>query len=201
MGYSPKTARNITTAAPKARNMSATAPGGMQEIIPAACATIENYPHEGILFYDVTTLFANPEVFKRCIDELARRFAGTYDVVAGVEARGFLLASALAYATGKGIMTVRKAGKLPRETFREEYSLEYGTAAVEIHCRDFPPGTRVLILDDILATGGTLVAAAKLVCRAKLEVTGIGTLLELHGLGGREALADYRLEILSTVSE
>lgn len=85
----------------------------IEQRIPAACATIQDYPHEGILFYDVTTLFANPEVFKACIDELAHRFEGEFDVVAGVEARGFLLASALAYATGKGIMTIRKAGKLP----------------------------------------------------------------------------------------
>ena len=181
--------------------MSVTEPAPIQQIVPDACTTIENYPHEGILFYDVTTLFANAKVFKQCIDELARRFEGTYDVVAGVEARGFLLASALAYATGKGIMTVRKAGKLPRETFREEYSLEYGTAAVEIHCNDFPTGTRVLLLDDILATGGTLVAAAKLVERAQLQVAGIGVLLELDGLGGRTALESYHVESRSAVTE
>ena len=155
--------------------MSVTEPAPMQQIVPDACTTIENYPHEGILFYDVTTLFANAKVFKQCIDELARRF--------------------------EGIMTVRKAGKLPRETFREEYSLEYGTAAVEIHCNDFPTGTRVLLLDDILATGGTLVAAAKLVERAQLQVAGIGVLLELDGLGGRTALESYHIESLSAVTE
>ena len=173
----------------------------IEQLIPAACATIPNYPHEGILFYGVTTLFANAEVFKACIDELAARFEGQFDVAAGVEARGFLLASALAYATGTGIMTVRKAGKLPRETYREEYALEYGSAAIEIHCNDFAPGTRVLLLDDLLATGGTLVAAAKLVERANLKVAGVGALLELEGLGGREALDGYRLEMLSLVSE
>ena len=162
--------------------MNVSALASMQELIPAACATIQDYPHQGILFYDVTTLFANAEVFKASIDEIARLFEGTYDVVAGVEARGFLMASALAYASGKGIMTVRKAGKLPRETYREEYELEYGTAA-------------------IVATGGTLVAAAKLIERAELKVAGIGTLLELKGLGGREALAQYRVETLSVVSE
>ena len=98
-------------------------------------------------------------------------------------------------------MTVRKAGKLPRETYREEYALEYGSAAIEIHCNDFAPGTRVLLLDDLLATGGTLVAAAKLVERANLKVAGVGALLELEGLGGREALDGYRLETLSLVSE
>ena len=89
----------------------------------------------------------------------------------------------------------------PRETYREEYALEYGSAAIEIHCSDFAPGTRVLLLDDLLATGGTLVAAAKLVERANLKVTGVGALLELEGLGGREALDGYRLETLSLVSE
>ena len=173
----------------------------IEQLIPAACDTIPNYPHEGILFYDVTTLFANAEVFKACIDELATRFGGQFDVVAGVEARGFLLASALACATGTGIMTVRKAGKLPRETYREEYALEYGSAAIEIHCNDFAPGTRVLLLDDLLATGGTLVSTAKLVERANLKVAGVGALLELDGLGGREALDGYRLETLSLVSE
>ena len=118
----------------------------IEQLIPAACATIPNYPHEGILFYDVTTLFANAEVFKACIDEPATRFEGQFDVVAGVEARGFLLASALAYATGTGIMTVRKAGKLPRETYREEYALEYDTAEIDIPCHAFTPGSRVLLL-------------------------------------------------------
>ena len=182
-------------------NVSAPAAASIQELIPAACATIQDYPHRGILFYDVTTLFANAEVFKAAIDEIAQLFAGTFDIVAGVEARGFLMASALAYATGKGIMTVRKAGKLPRETYREEYELEYGTAALEIHCHDFAPGTRVLLLDDILATGGTLEAAAKLIERANLRVAGIGALLELKGLGGREVLHQYRVETLSVVSE
>lgn len=181
--------------------MSATAPASIQQIVPAACATIQDYPHEGVLFYDVTTLFADPQVFRQCVDELARFFEGTYDVVAGVEARGFLLASALAYATGTGVMTVRKAGKLPRRTYREEYTLEYGTAALEIHCDDFTPGTRVLLLDDILATGGTLVAAAQLLERAQLKVAGIGMLLEIEGLGGRAALGAYRVETLSTVRE
>ena len=95
--------------------MNVSALASMQELIPAACATIQDYPHQGILFYDVTTLFANAEVFKASIDEIARLFEGTYDVVAGVEARGFLMASALAYASGKGIMKVRKAGKLSSE--------------------------------------------------------------------------------------
>lgn len=173
----------------------------LEKQIPAACAQIQDFPHEGILFYDVTTLFANPEVFRRSIDELADRFEGTYDIVAGVEARGFLMAAALAYKTGKGVMTVRKAGKLPRDTFQQEYTLEYGTAAIEIHKEDFEPGTRVLILDDILATGGTVEAAVSLIGQANLEVAGIGFLLELDGLGGRARLEGQRVESLALVAE
>ncbi|MFW0108185.1 adenine phosphoribosyltransferase [Rothia sp. P6271] len=181
------------------QNVSADMP--IDELIPAACAQIPDYPKEGILFYDVTTLFAHPEVFKRSIDELVHRFKGTFDIVAGVEARGFLMASAIAYAAGTGVMTVRKAGKLPRDTFTKEYELEYGSAAIEIHRDDIPAGTRVLIVDDLLATGGTLAAAAFLMEQAQLKVAGIGVLLELDGLGGREAIGNYTIEALSTVTE
>ncbi len=173
----------------------------IDELVPAACAQIPDFPHEGILFYDVTTLFANPVAFKRSIDELADRFEGTYDIVAGVEARGFLMAAALAYKTGKGVMTVRKAGKLPRETFQAEYTLEYGTAAIEIHKEDIPAGERVLILDDILATGGTVQAAISLMKQAKLEVAGVGFLMELDGLGGRDKMGNHRVETLSLTTE
>lgn len=173
----------------------------LEEQIPAACAQIQDYPKEGILFYDVTTLFANPEVFRRAIDELAARFEGQFDIVAGVEARGFLMASALAYIAGTGVMTVRKAGKLPRDTYMKEYELEYGLAAIEIHKEDIPAGTRVLLVDDLLATGGTLEAATHLMKMADLEVAGIGVLLELDGLGGRELLAGNRVEALALVSE
>ncbi|MBM7051240.1 adenine phosphoribosyltransferase [Rothia sp. ZJ932] len=170
-------------------------------MVPAACAQIQDFPHEGILFYDVTTLFANPVVFARSIDALAECFEGTFDIVAGVEARGFLMAAALAYKTGTGVMTVRKAGKLPRDTFQAEYTLEYGTAAIEIHKEDVPAGTRVLILDDILATGGTVEAAVSLMEQASLDVTGIGFLLELDGLGGRAKMGGHRVEALALVSE
>lgn len=173
----------------------------LSQRIPAACAQIPDYPHEGILFYDVTTLFADAEVFRAAMEELAQRFEGQFDIVAGVEARGFLMASAIAYIAGTGVMTVRKAGKLPRDTYMKEYSLEYGQAAIEIHKDDIPPGSRVLLVDDLLATGGTLEAATHLMKMAQLEVAGIGVLLELEGLGGRELLAGHRLEALSLVSE
>ncbi|MDO4917708.1 MAG: adenine phosphoribosyltransferase [Rothia sp. (in: high G+C Gram-positive bacteria)] len=173
----------------------------IEEMVPAACAQIRDYPNPGILFYDVTTLFANAEAFRRCIDELADRFEGTFDIVAGVEARGFLMASAIAYKAGTGVMTVRKAGKLPRDTYMREYQLEYGSAAIEIHKDDFEPGTRVLIVDDLLATGGTLAAAVHLMHQASLEVAGVGVFLELEGMGGREAIDAAHIESLAVVSE
>lgn len=173
----------------------------IEKMVPAACAQIQDFPKPGILFYDVTTLFANPEVFKRCIDELDDRFEGQFDIVAGVEARGFLIAAAIAYKAGTGVMTVRKAGKLPRDTYTKEYELEYGSAAIEIHKEDIPAGTRVLIVDDLLATGGTLAAAVNLMEQASLEVAGVGVFLELDGLGGREAIGPHRTETLSVVSE
>lgn len=175
--------------------------GNLAELIPASCTQIPNYPHPGILFYDLTTLFANPQVFHASMEELVRRFEGQFDIVAGVEARGFLMASAIAYIAGTGVMTVRKAGKLPRDTYMKEYSLEYGQAAIEIHKDDIPAGSRVLIVDDLLATGGTLEAATHLMEMADLKVAGIGVLLEVEGLGGREILAGHRLEALSMVAE
>lgn len=173
--------------------------GNLAELIPASCTQIPNYPHPGILFYDLTTLFTQPQVFGACIDRLATSFEGSFDYVAGLEARGFLLASALAYRAGVGLMTVRKAGKLPRATYRQDYQLEYGQASFEIHQDDLPAGSRVLLLDDVLATGGSLQAATCLLERAKLQVAGIGVLLELAGLGGRQLLEGYRLQALSSV--
>lgn len=182
--------------------MSAVTDLPIAELVPAACAKIPDFPKPGILFYDVTTLFADPQAFRRCVDELADRFAGEFDIVAGVEARGFLIASAIAYKAGTGVMTVRKAGKLPRDTYTKDYELEYGSAAIEIHKDDIPAGTRVLIVDDLLATGGTLAAAVNLMHQASLTVAGVGAFLELDGLGGREAIgADHRVESLAVVSE
>jgi adenine phosphoribosyltransferase len=116
-------------------------------------------------------------------------------VVAGVEARGFLLAGAVAIAAGVGLVPIRKAGKLPRPAASADYALEYGTATIEMH-DDIPKGTRVLLLDDVLATGGTLVAARDLVSRVGGVVTGTAVLMELDGLGGRDALADLHLHAI-----
>lgn len=153
---------------------------------------IPDYPKPGILFRDVAPLLADGPALRAVTDALIEPFAGQFDVVAGVEARGFLLAGAVAIAAGVGLVPIRKAGKLPRPAASADYALEYGTATIEMH-DDIPAGSRVLLLDDVLATGGTLVAAKDLVSRVGGVVTGTAVLMELEGLGGREVLADPRL--------
>lgn len=175
-----------------------TADRAVARTIERVCAVIPDYPEPGVVFRDLTPLFANGAAFRETIDALLQRFEGSYDVIAGVEARGFLLASAAAYAAGVGVMPVRKQGKLPRDTYAESYQLEYGTATLEIHRDDVPAGSRVLILDDVLATGGTLAATTRLMERAELSVAGIGVVMELDGLGGRETLRGQRVSALYT---
>lgn len=171
----------------------------VEQMIERLCVKIPDYPEPGILFRDLTPLFADGPGFRRTVDALADAFRGQFDYVAGIEARGFLLAGAVAYATGVGLIPVRKAGKLPRETFREEYVLEYGSAVLEIHTDDVPRGARVLVLDDILATGGTLGATAQLLHRAGLHVAGFGLIMELTDLRGRSQLGGHRVRALYRV--
>jgi adenine phosphoribosyltransferase len=165
----------------------------VDELISSLCATIPDYPKPGISFKDLTPVFAEGPAFKAVVDALVAPFQGQFDAVAGVEARGFLLAAAAAYATGTGVVTVRKAGKLPREVVSEDYALEYGTATLELHTTDLAPGSRVLILDDVLATGGTLGAAVRLFERCGILVAGVGVVLELEELPGRDALAGQQV--------
>ncbi|WP_035771122.1 adenine phosphoribosyltransferase [Arthrobacter sp. Br18] len=163
------------------------------------CALVPDFPKAGILFRDLTPVFADGPSLRAVIDAIATAFRGEFDVVAGVEARGFLLASAIAYATGTGVLTVRKSGKLPRAVYAEPYDLEYGQATLEIHRDDVAPGTRVLVVDDILATGGTLAAAVRLFSHTGAVVVGCAVVLELNGLGGRGQLAGHRVHALSVV--
>ncbi|MEA5454458.1 adenine phosphoribosyltransferase [Sinomonas sp. JGH33] len=172
----------------------------VDDILDRLCATVEDYPKPGITFKDLTPVFADPEGFRVIVHALTEPFAGQFDLVAGVEARGFLLAAAAAFATGTGVITVRKKGKLPRRTISEDYALEYGTATLEVHEEDIPRGTRVLLLDDVLATGGTLSAATRLMERTGAHVAGIGVVLELTGLHGRAALAGHRVRSLQRIA-
>ncbi|MFH1450764.1 MAG: adenine phosphoribosyltransferase [archaeon] len=153
---------------------------------------IPNFPKPGILFYDITTILESPEAFKHCIDKFAEHYRGKQvDVVVGVESRGFIFGSALAYALGKPLSIVRKPGKLPSRTVFEEYELEYGTDKIEMHEDTIKPGQNVLLVDDLLATGGTIKATANLVERVGGKVAGMCFVVELDFLNGRKKLEGY----------
>jgi adenine phosphoribosyltransferase len=150
---------------------------------------VPDYPEPGIQFRDITPLLADAAALRAVIDAMIEPFAGQFDVVAGVEARGFLLAGAIAIAAEVGLVPIRKAGKLPRPAASVSYALEYGTATIEAH-DDIAPGTRMLLVDDVLATGGTLVAAHQLAATLGITVVGTTVLMELQALGGREVVGD-----------
>ncbi|MBK5934986.1 adenine phosphoribosyltransferase [Rhodovulum imhoffii] len=158
--------------------------------------TIVDFPHEGILFRDVTTLFADPRGFRMAIDQMLHPYAGQQiDRVVGLEARGFILGGAIAHQLSKGFVPVRKKGKLPAATIAEEYQLEYGEAVVEIHDDALSAGEKVLIVDDLLATGGTAEAGIKLVERLGAEVVGCAFIVDLPDLGGRKKLEDLGMDV------
>ena len=161
----------------------------MAATIAARLRDVPDFPQPGILFKDITPLLADGAAFSSCITALTAFTDSSkpVDVVAGVEARGFLIAGALAHQFGCGLVPVRKAGKLPPPTVRRSYTLEYGTAEIEVPT-DVLDGRRVMLVDDVLATGGTLRAAAELVAQAGGEVVGLGVLLELGFLGGRDVV-------------
>jgi adenine phosphoribosyltransferase len=155
---------------------------------------VPDFPQAGIVFKDLSPLFADGPAFRELIDGVVGLYRDQYgqpgfDVVAGIEARGFMIAAALGYAAGVGVVPVRKAGKLPRETYAASYALEYGEATLEVHTDAFVAGQRVLVVDDVLATGGTAAATLGLVDRAGGAVIGLCVLLELGFLKGRERLA------------
>lgn len=154
--------------------------------------SIPDFPEPGIIFRDITSVLGNADGLKLAVDEMTALLDGMeFDIIAGLESRGFLLGMPIAYNLGKPFIPVRKKGKLPRETVEETYDLEYGTATIEIHKEDIPRGARVVVIDDLMATGGTLQAAAKLIERVGAEVTCMVCLLELKGLNGREKVKDY----------
>jgi adenine phosphoribosyltransferase len=153
---------------------------------------VPDFPQPGIVFKDITPLLADPIAFSTVIDLIVVQFGrGNVDKVVGIEARGFILASPVAYHFGAGFVPVRKAGKLPWETQSAEYELEYGSESLEIHTDAFHPGERVLIVDDVLATGGTAQATAGLVESAGAKVVGIAFLIELSFLEGRQKLEGF----------
>lgn len=160
---------------------------------------VPDYPQPGVLFRDITPLLADARAFADVVGLLAADAPGPVDLVAGMEARGFLLAAPVATALGAGLLPVRKAGKLPGPTSSETYELEYGTATIEIHPFTVPAGARVLVIDDVLATGGTAAATVQLLERCGAEVVGLSFLVEIPVLGGRDRLAGRPVDALVTV--
>jgi adenine phosphoribosyltransferase len=169
--------------------------GALGRLLRDRIRDVPDYPKPGILFKDITPLLATPGALEMVVDALGTGF-GPVDKVTGIEARGFILAAPLACRLRAGFVPVRKQGKLPAATYAQSYELEYGTATIEVHADAFAPGERVLIVDDVLATGGTALAAAELVRRAGAQVAGISVLLELVALNGRAKLTGINVRSL-----
>ena len=158
--------------------------------------TIVDFPHEGILFRDVTTLFADPRGFRMAVDQLLHPYAGVrIDKVVALEARGFILGGAIAHQLTVGFVPVRKKGKLPGTTISQDYKLEYGEANMELHDDALSPGEKVLLVDDLLATGGTAEAGIKLIERLGAEIVGCAFIIDLPELGGRKLLENLGFDI------
>ncbi len=153
---------------------------------------IPDFPKAGIIFKDITPLLGNPTAFHKATDEFARRYKSeAIDAVVGIDARGFIFAAALAYRLGAAFVPIRKSGKLPFDKYEVTYDLEYGSDTVAIHRDAFPKGSKVLICDDLLATGGTLAASVNLIEKLEGNIVGIAILIELTELNGREQVPDY----------
>ena len=168
----------------------------MQKTVKDYIRTIVDFPHEGILFRDVTTLFADPRGFRMCVDQLLQPYAGLrIDKVAGLEARGFILGGAVAHQLSTGFVPIRKKGKLPGQTISQAYKLEYGDAVVEVHDDAMQPGEKILLVDDLLATGGTAEAGIKLIERLGAQVVGCAFVVDLPELGGRRRLEAMGMDV------
>ncbi len=158
--------------------------------------TIVDFPHEGIMFRDVTTLFADPRGFRMAIDQMLHPYAGMrIDKVVGLEARGFILGGAIAHQLSVGFVPVRKKGKLPGTTISQDYKLEYGEAIVEIHDDAIQPGEQILVVDDLLATGGTAAAGIALIERLGGEIVSCAFVIDLPDLGGRRVLEGLGMDV------
>jgi adenine phosphoribosyltransferase len=166
----------------------------MDALLKARIRHVPDFPKAGILFYDITTLLRDPEGLRMAIDSIATPFIGRHiDLVVGIESRGFILGSAVADRLGAGFVPVRKLGKLPAATVRASYDLEYGSDSLEMHQDAIKPGQRVLVVDDLLATGGTAKATVDLVRQLGGEVEGVAFLIELLELNGRQRLAGEKV--------
>jgi adenine phosphoribosyltransferase len=170
------------------------------ELIRGLVRDVDDYPSAGILFKDITPVLADAAAFVAVVDALVEQHApGTIDKVVGIEARGFILAAPVAYHLHAGFVPMRKKGKLPYDTFESSYALEYGNATIEVHRDAFAAGDRVLVVDDVLATGGTAAAALDLIAQGGGTVAGFSFLIELAALAGRSKLADADVRTLFVV--
>ncbi len=168
--------------------------------LAASIRSIPDYPKPGIIFRDITTLLGNPRAFRRAVDELVQPYAGLkIDKIAGTEARGFILGGAVAHQLSAGFVPIRKKGKLPRDTVRVAYSLEYGVDEMEMHRDAVEPGEKVILVDDLIATGGTAVAATQLLRQMGAEVVSACFVIDLPDLGGRKKLEELGVDVRTLV--
>ena len=168
--------------------------------LAAAIRSINDYPKPGIIFRDITTLLGNPRAFRRAVDELVQPYAGTkIDKIAGMEARGFILGGAVAHQLSAGFVPIRKKGKLPHTTVRVAYSLEYGVDEMEMHVDAVQPGEKVILVDDLIATGGTAEGAVKLLRQMGADIVSACFVIDLPDLGGRQKLEDLGVEVRTLV--
>ncbi len=173
----------------------------MSTDLKARIRDVPGFPKPGIVFKDITTVLQDGRSLRDVVDQIAERYRSQQvDVVAAVDARGFIVGSAVAYSLGAGLIPIRKKGKLPWKTHQTSYALEYGTDTLEIHQDAFAPGTHVLIVDDLLATGGTAEAVVKLIQQLEGKIVGVAFLIELGFLKGRERLQSYGVDLFSLVT-
>lgn len=170
--------------------------GALRYAVSALVRDVPDYPEAGVVFKDVTPVLAKAEIFSSVVDWMAAPLSGAVDMVVAIEARGFILGAAVAYALGIGVVPVRKLGKLPWTTDAEAYELEYGEATLEMHTDALVSGQRIVVVDDVIATGGTVMAAGELVRRADARVVEVVALLAIEGLGGIAKLAGFETRIL-----
>ena len=171
----------------------------LASLVASTLRDIHDFPGPGVVFKDFTPLLADHGAFAAVVDDVVDRFKGKVDAIVGIEARGFMIGAAAAYAMGVGFVPVRKAGKLPHSTESISYALEYGQATIEIHTDAVAAGSRVLVVDDVLATGGTAAATCELVERSGATVVGVDIVVEIVALGGRAALGDRPLHAILQV--
>lgn len=165
-------------------------------LVASRLRDVQDFPEPGVLFKDFTPLLADPHAMRAVVDDVVARYEGRIDVITGIEARGFMIGTACAVALGVPFVPVRKKGKLPAATFTASYDLEYGSATIEVHQDACGPGQRVLVMDDVLATGGTAAAACELVDRTGAQVVAIDIVCEISSLGGRDRLRDRDVQAL-----